>query len=123
MVKLGSLSWLLVSQYLCNDLAIQSAFSLIIFRKAATWSKVTCMPFDLFVSFPVAGERHCEDFSSFGHDQPQLPFGCYPGTESLHDSPDNNNTAGSQVEHQKSVKAQQLYDHAFYSTMLLYHGS
>lgn len=86
------------------------------------------MPFDLFVSFPVAGERHCEDFSSFGHDQPQLPFGCYPGTEALHgqhlcgDSPENN-TAGSQVEHQKSVKAQQFYDHAFYSTMLLYHGS
>uniref|UniRef100_A0A3B4ABV5 Uncharacterized protein n=1 Tax=Periophthalmus magnuspinnatus TaxID=409849 RepID=A0A3B4ABV5_9GOBI len=32
-------------------------------------------------------------------------------------------TAGSQVEHQKSVTAEQLYDNAFYSTMLLYHGS
>lgn len=87
------------------------------------------MPFWLFVSFPVAGERHCEDFSSNGHSQPQLPFGCDPAAEIFHgqlssgDSPENNGTAGSQVEHQKSVKAEQLYDHAFFSTMLLYHGS
>lgn len=107
---------------------INSVFCLI-FREADTWSQIMCMPFDLFVSFSVAGERHCEDFSLNGHDQPQLPFGCYPATETLHgqhicgDSPENNNTAGSQVEHQKSVKAEQLYDHAFYSTMLLYHGS
>ncbi|XP_053184581.1 ankyrin repeat domain-containing protein 10b isoform X1 [Scomber japonicus] len=73
------------------------------------------------------GETHCGDFFSNGHNQPQLPFGCDPAAETLHDphiygdSPDN--TAGSQVEHQKSVKAEQLYDHAFFSTMLLYHGS
>lgn len=70
-----------------------------------------------------------EDFSLNGRDQAQLPFGCDPAAEILceqhihGDSTDNNNTAGSQVEHQKSVKAEQLYDHAFYNTMLLYHGS
>lgn len=82
-----------------------------------------------FVSFPAAGEKHCEAFSSNGHNQPQLPFGCDPVADILHgqlthsDSSDNNSTAGSQVEHQKSVKAEQLYDHAFFTTMLLYHGS
>lgn len=106
---------------------IKSAFILV--READTWSQVTCMPFDLSVSFPVAGERHFEDFSSYGHNQPQLPSECNPVTDGLHGqciysySPENNSTAGSQVEHQKSVKAEQLYDHAFYSTMLLYHGS
>lgn len=85
------------------------------------------MPFN-YVLFPVAGETHCEDFSLNGHNQPQLPFGCNPAAEILHDphiysdSPENN-TAGSQVEHQKSVKAEQFYDHALFSTMLLYHGS
>ncbi|XP_034418439.1 ankyrin repeat domain-containing protein 10b isoform X1 [Cyclopterus lumpus] len=73
----------------------------------------------------VAGE----DFSSNGHNQPELPFGCYPAAETHHgqlsysDSYENNGTAGSQVEHQKTVKAEQLYDHAFFTTMLLYHGS
>lgn len=82
-----------------------------------------------FVSFSVAGERHSEDFSLNGHDQPQRPFGCDPATDIVHgqliysDSPENHSNAGSQVEHQKSVKAEELYDHAFFSTMLLYHGS
>ncbi|XP_075963173.1 ankyrin repeat domain-containing protein 10b isoform X2 [Anarhichas minor] len=71
----------------------------------------------------VAGE----DISSNGHNQPELPFGCYPeilhGQLSYSDSSENNGSAGSQVEHQKSVKAEQLYDHAFFTTMLLYHGS
>uniref|UniRef100_A0A3Q3XDA3 Uncharacterized protein n=1 Tax=Mola mola TaxID=94237 RepID=A0A3Q3XDA3_MOLML len=67
--------------------------------------------------------KHCEDFSSNDHEQRQLPFGCYPATEALRDPPENNTTAGSQEEHQKSVKAEQLYDHTFYNTMLLYHGS
>ncbi|XP_056283138.1 ankyrin repeat domain-containing protein 10b isoform X2 [Pseudoliparis swirei] len=70
-----------------------------------------------------------EDFSSNGHRQPELPFGCYPAAETHHgqlpysDSYENSGTAGSQVEHQKSVKAEQVYDHAFFATMLLYHGS
>ncbi|XP_034742235.1 ankyrin repeat domain-containing protein 10b isoform X2 [Etheostoma cragini] len=70
-----------------------------------------------------------EDFSSNGHSQPQLPFGCDSAAEIFHgqlvynDSSENNGTEGSQVEHQKSVKAEQLYDHAFFTTMLLYHGS
>lgn len=73
----------------------------------------------LFFFFPV-------DFSSNGHNQ--LLFGCDQAAEILpdqhiySDSPDNT-TAGSQVEHQKSVKAEQWYDHALFSTMLLYHGS
>lgn len=87
------------------------------------------MAFDHCVSFPVADVRHPEDNFSNGHNHPQHPFGCYPEAETLHGdhnhsiSAENNNTAGSQVEHQKSVQAEQLYDHAFYSTMLLYHGS
>ncbi|XP_032385137.1 ankyrin repeat domain-containing protein 10b isoform X2 [Etheostoma spectabile] len=70
-----------------------------------------------------------EDFSSNGHSQPQLPFGCDSAAEVpqgqlvYNDSSENNGTEGSQVEHQKSVKAEQLYDHAFFTTMLLYHGS
>ncbi|XP_011606233.1 ankyrin repeat domain-containing protein 10b [Takifugu rubripes] len=77
----------------------------------------------------VADVREPEDNVSNGHNHPQHPFGCYPAAETPpgnhphRDSPENNNTAGSQVEHQKSVRAAQLYDHAFYSTMLLYHGS
>ncbi|XP_050926677.1 ankyrin repeat domain-containing protein 10b [Lates calcarifer] len=77
----------------------------------------------------TSGERHCEGLSSSGLSQPQLPFGYDPATGILHDqhiysdSPEISSTAGSQVEHQKSVKAEQLYDHALFSTMLLYHGS
>ncbi|XP_020504427.1 ankyrin repeat domain-containing protein 10b [Labrus bergylta] len=76
----------------------------------------------------VAGARPFEDFPSHGHSKPQLPFGCEPAAEILHgqigycDSSDHS-TAGSQMEHQKSVKAEQLYDHALFSTLLLYHGS
>ncbi|KAM9802062.1 ankyrin repeat domain-containing protein 10b isoform 2-T2 [Syngnathus typhle] len=55
--------------------------------------------------------------SSLGHCQPQLPFerdstAVYMGSPEI-----------SQVEHQKSVKAEQLYDHTILSTMLLYHGA
>ncbi|XP_068602335.1 ankyrin repeat domain-containing protein 10b [Brachionichthys hirsutus] len=77
----------------------------------------------------AAGERLREDFSSNGHDQLQRPLGCGPVAEVLPgrcvygDSPDSSSTAGSQVEHQKCVKAEQFYDNAFFSTMLLYHGS
>lgn len=80
--------------------------------------KTICLPFWLFVSFTVAGERHCEDFFSNG-----------PTAEILLDhhihsgSPEIINTGGSQVEHLKSVKAEQFYDHTLFSTMLLYHGS
>lgn len=95
-----------------------------IFTEADAWP-LTFVTF----SFPVADVSEPEDNVSNGHNHPQHPFGCYPAAESPHgnhphrDSPENNNTAGSQVEHQKSVRAAQLYDHAFYSTMLLYHGS
>lgn len=34
-----------------------------------------------------------------------------------------NNTVGSQIEHQRSVKEEQIYDHMLLSTMFLYHGS
>lgn len=80
--------------------------------------KTICLPFWLFVSFTVAGERHCEDFFSNG-----------PTAEILLDhhihsgSPEIISTGGSQVEHLKSVKAEQFYDHTLFSTMLLYHGS
>nr|XP_040056940.1 ankyrin repeat domain-containing protein 10b isoform X2 [Gasterosteus aculeatus aculeatus] len=66
----------------------------------------------------VAGE----DFSLNGHSRAELPFGCYPGAE-IHHGPlacsDSSypGTGGSQVEHQKCVRAEQLYDHAFYTTM------
>ncbi|KAM8855275.1 ankyrin repeat domain-containing protein 10b isoform 3-T3 [Spinachia spinachia] len=72
----------------------------------------------------VAGEG----FSSNGHNRAELPFGCYPGAETHRgqlaygDSSDSG-TGGSQVEHQKCVRAEQLYDHAFFTTMLLFHGS
>lgn len=127
-------SWLLIFFNSCAK-QNQSSFllyfpaSLVIFIKAGIWSQINYVyALWLFVSFPVAGEKHSVDFSSNGHNQPQLPFGCDPAAEILHgqlvhsDSSENS-TAGSQVEHQKSVKAEQLYDHAFYSTMLLYHGS
>ncbi|XP_061647815.1 ankyrin repeat domain-containing protein 10b isoform X4 [Phyllopteryx taeniolatus] len=55
--------------------------------------------------------------SSLGHCQPQLPLGRDP-TAGYGGSPEI-----SQVEHQKSVKAEQLYDHTFFSTVLLYHGA
>ncbi|KAM8855274.1 ankyrin repeat domain-containing protein 10b isoform 2-T2 [Spinachia spinachia] len=69
-----------------------------------------------------------EGFSSNGHNRAELPFGCYPGAETHRgqlaygDSSDSG-TGGSQVEHQKCVRAEQLYDHAFFTTMLLFHGS
>lgn len=87
------------------------------------------MSFCYLSHFAAAGETLCEDFSSNGYSQPDLPFVCDPAAEIIHcqhvysDTPENNSTAGSQVEHQKSVKAEQLYDHAIFSTMLLYHGS
>ncbi|KAM4608788.1 ankyrin repeat domain-containing protein 10b [Polymixia lowei] len=80
----------------------------------------------------VAGETLCGDIPSNGHSQPEPPNGCDPSPEISHyhhhfyrDTPETifNSTAGSQVEHQKSVKAEQFYDHALFSTMLLYHGS
>ncbi|XP_047225930.1 ankyrin repeat domain-containing protein 10b [Girardinichthys multiradiatus] len=61
-----------------------------------------------------AGERHCGDF-----------FSSSPTAGMLlgqHISSEISCSVGSQVEHQKSVKAEQLYDHTLYSTMLLYHG-
>lgn len=65
-------------------------------------------------------------FTTNGHSHPEIPFGCNPAAEIRHSFTDLleiHSTGGSQVEHQKSVTAEQLYDHAFYSTMLLYHGS
>lgn len=77
-------------------------------------------PLNICLLFPPVG------FSPNG--QRQLPFGCDPAADILpgqHLSSDwaENTTAGSLVEHQRSVTAEQLYDHALYSTMLLYHGS
>ncbi|KAM4558564.1 ankyrin repeat domain-containing protein 10b [Odontesthes bonariensis] len=67
----------------------------------------------------AGGERHCEDFSL---NDPAV--GMLLGQHIYSDSPEIiGSTAGSQVEHQKSVKAEQLYDHTLFSTMLLYHGS
>ncbi|XP_024142300.1 ankyrin repeat domain-containing protein 10b [Oryzias melastigma] len=66
----------------------------------------------------VSGERLCEDFSS---SDPAAPM--FLGQHIHSDSPEMSSTAGSQVEHQKSVNAEQLYDHTLFSTMLLYHGS
>ncbi|XP_069569801.1 ankyrin repeat domain-containing protein 10b isoform X2 [Brachyistius frenatus] len=66
----------------------------------------------------AAGDRHCEDFSS---NDPAAEI--LLGQHVRGDSPEINSTAGSQVEHQKSVKAEQFYDNTFFSTMLLYHGS
>lgn len=62
----------------------------------------------------VTGERHCVDFSSSNQTAGML-LGQHIYTEL-------SSSVGSQVEHQKSVKAEQLYDHTLYSTMLLYHG-
>nr|XP_020465200.1 ankyrin repeat domain-containing protein 10 isoform X2 [Monopterus albus] len=70
----------------------------------------------------VAGERHGEDLSSSCHNQPQLPFVGEPAADTFC-SHHIYSTAGSQLEHQKSVAAEQLYDHALFNTMLLYHGS
>ncbi|XP_061696812.1 ankyrin repeat domain-containing protein 10b [Syngnathoides biaculeatus] len=55
--------------------------------------------------------------SSLGRRQQQLPSGRGP-TPGSWGSPEI-----SQEEHQKSVKAEQLYDHTFFSTVLLYHGA
>lgn len=65
----------------------------------------------------VTGET---PFTTNGHSQLD------PAAEGNHVNSDFleiHSTAGSQVEHQKSVTAEQLYDNAFFSTMLLYHGS
>uniref|UniRef100_A0A3Q3IX93 Uncharacterized protein n=1 Tax=Monopterus albus TaxID=43700 RepID=A0A3Q3IX93_MONAL len=66
--------------------------------------------------------RHGEDLSSSCHNQPQLPFVGEPAADTFC-SHHIYSTAGSQLEHQKSVAAEQLYDHALFNTMLLYHGS
>uniref|UniRef100_A0A3P9KW14 Ankyrin repeat domain 10 n=1 Tax=Oryzias latipes TaxID=8090 RepID=A0A3P9KW14_ORYLA len=66
----------------------------------------------------VNGERLCEDFSSNDPAAPMLL-----GQHIRSDSPQMCGTAGSQVEHQRSVNAEQLYDHTLFNTMLLYHGS
>ncbi|XP_058468311.1 ankyrin repeat domain-containing protein 10b [Solea solea] len=77
----------------------------------------------------VKDERLSGDLCSNCHNQPQFPFGHDPAAEILHDqhiysdSPEINCTAGSQVEHQRTVKAEQLYTDALISTMLLYHRS
>ncbi|XP_033843378.1 ankyrin repeat domain-containing protein 10b [Periophthalmus magnuspinnatus] len=76
-----------------------------------------------FAASSVTDERL---FTPNGHSQPQLPLGCGLAAEVRHahsDMLEIHGTAGSQVEHQKSVTAEQLYNNAFYSTMLLYHGS
>uniref|UniRef100_A0A8C7YPY5 Ankyrin repeat domain 10b n=1 Tax=Oryzias sinensis TaxID=183150 RepID=A0A8C7YPY5_9TELE len=62
--------------------------------------------------------RLCEDFSSNDPAAPMLL-----GQHIRSDSPQMCSTAGSQVEHQRSVNAEQLYDHTLFNTMLLYHGS
>lgn len=84
----------------------------------------------IFVSSPVAGDTNCEEDSSSSHVQSrhELPNGgaapAAPENTSCHHlAYRDNGTAGSQLEHQKSVRAEQFYDHAFFSTMLLYHGS
>ncbi|KAK7882475.1 hypothetical protein WMY93_028649 [Mugilogobius chulae] len=58
--------------------------------------------------------------------QPLPQLVCVPAAEIRHahtDVLELHGTAGSQVEHQKSVTAEQLYNNAFYSSMLLFHGS
>ncbi|CAB1451644.1 unnamed protein product [Pleuronectes platessa] len=72
----------------------------------------------------VAGEGPCKDLCSNGHNEPQTPFGFDVAAAILYgDSPEINSSAGSLVEHLKSVKVQQLYDQVFFSTMLLHPGS
>ncbi|CAL8390552.1 unnamed protein product [Gadus morhua 'NCC'] len=73
-------------------------------------------------STSVAGETHSGDFTSNGHSQ---RGGGTPETGGVQQPAygDEAPSAGSQLEHQTSVKAEQFYDHAFFSTMLLYHGS
>ncbi|XP_034429784.1 ankyrin repeat domain-containing protein 10b [Hippoglossus hippoglossus] len=72
----------------------------------------------------VAGEGPCKDLWSNGHNEPQPPLGFDVAAEILYgDWPEINSSAGSLVEHWKSVKAQQLYDQVFFSTMLLHPGS
>ncbi|CAL1582113.1 unnamed protein product [Knipowitschia caucasica] len=78
------------------------------------------------VSIPASSVTDEMLLTTNGHSLPQLSLECHPGAEIIHvhsDFLEIHATAGSQVEHQKSVTAEQLYDHAFYSTMLLYHGS
>ncbi|XP_056145224.1 ankyrin repeat domain-containing protein 10b isoform X2 [Lampris incognitus] len=90
------------------------------------------MNMELAAAVSSAGETLFGDITSNGHSQPQPPNVCDPTLEIIHyhhhvyrDTPEtiSNSSAGSQVEHQKSVKAEQFYDHALFSTMLLYHGS
>uniref|UniRef100_A0A3B5MYF5 Ankyrin repeat domain 10b n=1 Tax=Xiphophorus couchianus TaxID=32473 RepID=A0A3B5MYF5_9TELE len=61
-----------------------------------------------------SSERHCGDFSSSSP-----TAGMLLGQQIYSEL---SSSVGSQVEHQKSVKAEQMYDHTLYSTMLLYHG-
>uniref|UniRef100_A0A1A8NXQ0 Ankyrin repeat domain 10b n=2 Tax=Nothobranchius TaxID=28779 RepID=A0A1A8NXQ0_9TELE len=55
--------------------------------------------------------------------RPNVKGGGHLGQHTYSESPEIISTACSQLEHQKSVKAEQMYDHTLYSTMLLYHGS
>ncbi|CAB1328948.1 unnamed protein product, partial [Coregonus sp. 'balchen'] len=96
------------------------------------------------VSFPMAGDPlaaglGCEGTPLNGHCPPTHLNGCAstiaPADIAHHqvyrDAAEHmvaTGNAGSQVEHQTSVKAEQhyehqQYDHALFSTMLLYHGS
>ncbi|XP_061827097.1 ankyrin repeat domain-containing protein 10b isoform X1 [Nerophis lumbriciformis] len=62
-------------------------------------------------------------FPSVGQCPPQLAFGCEEEKQRDPSSYHRESPETSQVEHQKCVNAQQFYDHAFFSTMLLYHGA
>ncbi|XP_037542960.1 ankyrin repeat domain-containing protein 10b [Nematolebias whitei] len=66
----------------------------------------------------VAGDRHCVDFTSNNQ-----TAGMLLDQHVYSRSPEIISTAGSQVEHQRSVKAEQMYDNTLFSSMLLYHGS
>ncbi|XP_068457852.1 ankyrin repeat domain-containing protein 10b isoform X1 [Clinocottus analis] len=91
----------------------------------AAQAQMESMNMELAAVTSVTGE----DLSSNGLSRAQRPSGCFPAAAATRlglvysDAPENGGTAGSQVEHQRSVKAEQLYDHAFFTTMLLYHGS
>ena len=89
---------------------------------------------DPSVLLSALGAPPCEDIPLNGHSKSQIPNEYDPALEPdiTHYHQDvyrntsetiSDSTAGSQVEHQKSVTAEHLYDHALFSTMLLYHGS